>query len=301
MSPALATRLSGPPAAEALLAQTAGRAAALATPPHLVIVRVGEDPASVSYVRGKAKKAGEVGLRSTVNALPEDTSQADLLALIARLNTDPDVHGILVQLPLPAHITEGAVLEAIDPDKDVDGFHPVNVGRLWTGQPALSPCTPAGIMALLTHYAIGLAGKRVVIVGRSTLVGRPMAALMLGADATVTLAHSRTRDLGSVTLGADVLVVAVGRAHLITPEMVRPGAVVIDVGINRVLDDAGKAHLTGDVHPDVAGVAAALTPVPGGVGPMTVAQLMANTVRAAETQANRHAAPTPGALGEHAH
>ena len=298
MSPALATRLSGPPAAEALLAQTAGRAAALATPPHLVIVRVGEDPASVSYVRGKAKKAGEVGLRSTVNALPEDTSQADLLALIARLNTDPDVHGILVQLPLPAHITEGAVLEAIDPDKDVDGFHPVNVGRLWTGQPALSPCTPAGIMALLTHYAIGLAGKRVVIVGRSTLVGRPMAALMLGADATVTLAHSRTRDLGSVTLGADVLVVAVGRAHLITPEMVRPGAVVVDVGINRVLDEAGRARLTGDVHPDVADVAGALTPVPGGVGPMTVAQLMANTVTAAEAQARSREAASPGAPGE---
>ncbi|PNY83128.1 bifunctional methylenetetrahydrofolate dehydrogenase/methenyltetrahydrofolate cyclohydrolase FolD [Deinococcus koreensis] len=297
----MATRLSGPPAAEALLAQTARRAAALATPPHLVIVRVGEDPASVSYVRGKAKKAGEIGLRGTVHALPDTTPQAELLALIAGLNADPGVHGILVQLPLPGHIDPAPVLEAIDPNKDVDGFHPVNVGRLWTGQPALSPCTPAGIMALLAHYEVQVAGKVVVIVGRSTLVGRPLAALMLGADATVTLAHSRTRDLAAVTRGADVLVVAVGRAGLITPDMVRPGAVVVDVGINRVLDDAGKAHLTGDVHPDVSQVAGALTPVPGGVGPMTVAQLMANTVQAAERQADRRAAPIPGVLGEHAH
>lgn len=301
MNPALATRLGGPPAAEALLAQTAARAAALPTPPHLVIVRVGEDPASVSYVRGKAKKASEIGLRGTVHALPEATLQAELLALIAALNADPDVHGILVQLPLPGHIDPAPVLQAIDPDKDVDGFHPVNVGRLWTGQPALSPCTPAGILALLAHYGVPLAGQRVVIVGRSTLVGRPLAALMLGADATVTLAHSRTRDLAAVTRGGDVLVVAVGRAHLITPDMVRPGAVVVDVGINRVLDESGKAHLTGDVHPDVAGVAGALTPVPGGVGPMTVAQLMANTVQAAERQADRRAAPIPGVLGEHAH
>ncbi|GHF29851.1 methylenetetrahydrofolate dehydrogenase (NADP+)/methenyltetrahydrofolate cyclohydrolase [Deinococcus metalli] len=291
MTTGTATRLAGPPAAEAVIATASAQAAGLPTPPHLVIVRVGDDPASVSYVRGKAKKAGEAGLRSTVHALPEATPQADLLALVATLNADPDVHGILVQLPLPAHIAEEPVLEAIDPDKDVDGLHPVNVGRLWSGRPALAPCTPAGIMAMLAHYGVAVAGRRVVIVGRSRLVGRPLAGLMLAADATVTVAHSRTRDLAAITRSADILVAAVGRAHLITPDMVAPGAVVIDVGINRVVGEDGKSHLTGDVHPHVAAVASALTPVPGGVGPMTVAQLMANTVQAAERQRS-------GALGE---
>ena len=284
MTTGTAIRLAGPPAAEALIAAAAAQAATLATPPNLVIVRVGDDPASVSYVRGKAKKAGESGLRSTVHALPESTTQAEVLDLIATLNADADVNGILVQLPLPAHIREDVVLEAIHPDKDVDGLHPMNVGRLWSGRPSLAPCTPAGVMALLAHYGIPVAGQRVVIVGRSLLVGRPLAGLMLAADATVTVAHSRTRDLGRVTREADLLVAAVGRPHLITPDMVKPGAVVIDVGINRVPGEGGKAHLTGDVHPDVPTVASAVTPVPGGIGPMTVAQLMMNTVLAASRQ-----------------
>ncbi|GGL88562.1 bifunctional protein FolD [Deinococcus aerolatus] len=276
--------LAGPPAAEVLLQDAAARASRLPAQPSLVIVRVGDDPASVSYVRGKARKAGEVGLRGTVHALPEATSQADLLAVIDSLNRDDDVNGILVQLPLPAHIAEMAVLHAIDPRKDVDGFHPLNVGELWAARPALTPCTPAGIMFLLKHYGIAVAGVRAVIVGRSHLVGRPLAALLLNADATVTVAHSRTHGLPSVTREADLLIAAAGCPGLITPEMVKPGATVIDVGINRVPGAGGRSHLVGDVHPDVSGVAGALTPVPGGVGPMTVAQLLANTVRAAELQ-----------------
>ena len=276
--------LAGPPVAEVLLQDAAARASRLPAQPSLVIVRVGDDPASVSYVRGKARKAGEVGLRGTVHALPEATSQAELLAVIDRLNRDDDVNGILVQLPLPAHITETAVLHAIDPRKDVDGFHPLNVGELWAARPALTPCTPAGIMFLLEHYGIAVAGVRAVIVGRSHLVGRPLAALLLNADATVTVAHSRTRGLASVTREADLLIAAAGCPGLITPEMVKPGATVIDVGINRVPGAGGRSRLVGDVHPDVSGVAGALTPVPGGVGPMTVAQLLANTVRAAELQ-----------------
>ncbi|MPY65826.1 bifunctional methylenetetrahydrofolate dehydrogenase/methenyltetrahydrofolate cyclohydrolase FolD [Deinococcus sp. SDU3-2] len=274
--------LAGAPAAAALLSRAAARARTLPRPPGLAIVRLGDDPASVSYVRGKDRKAREVGLQSTVYALPEETSQAELLALIAELNAAYDVDGILVQLPLPPHIDEAAVLRAVDPSKDVDGFHPVNVGELWSGRPGLLPCTPAGVMVLLEHYGIPVAGRRAVVVGRSAIVGRPMAALLLAADATVTLAHRRTPDLGAVTREAEVLVVAAGRPHLVTPEMVRPGAAVVDVGINRVLDAAGVSRLTGDVHPDVAGVAGALTPVPGGVGPMTIAALLANTVTAAE-------------------
>ncbi|GMA16634.1 bifunctional 5,10-methylene-tetrahydrofolate dehydrogenase/5,10-methylene-tetrahydrofolate cyclohydrolase [Deinococcus metallilatus] len=278
--------LPGAPAAEALLADASARAARLPAPPHLVMVRLGDDPASVSYVRGKDRKAREVGLTSTVYALPETTPQAELLDLIARLNADDSVNGILVQLPLPAHVSEQAVLHAIDPRKDVDGFHPLNVGELWAGRPALRPCTPAGILYLLDHYGIPVAGQRAVVVGRSHIVGRPLAGLLLNRDATVTVTHSRTIDLGAVTREADLLCVAVGQPHLITPEMVRPGATVIDVGINRVPgENGGKAHLTGDVDPEVARVAGAITPVPGGVGPMTIAQLLANTVAAAEMQA----------------
>ncbi|MEF2279476.1 bifunctional methylenetetrahydrofolate dehydrogenase/methenyltetrahydrofolate cyclohydrolase FolD [Deinococcus sp. YIM 134068] len=285
MTATTARVLAGPPAAAALLAETAARARRLPTPPHLALVRLGEDPASMSYVRGKDRKAREVGLRSTVYALPETTSQDELLALIARLNADDGVNGLLVQLPLPAHVDEEAVLHAIDPRKDVDGFHPANVGALWAGRPTLTPCTPAGVMALLAHYGLPVAGQRAVIVGRSHIVGRPMAALLLNADATVTVAHSRTRDLAAVTREADLLIAAVGRAHLLTPDMVKPGATVVDVGINRVSGGPeGKTSLTGDVHPDVAAVAGALTPVPGGVGPMTIAQLLANTVTAAERQ-----------------
>ncbi|SEJ14763.1 methylenetetrahydrofolate dehydrogenase (NADP+) / methenyltetrahydrofolate cyclohydrolase [Deinococcus reticulitermitis] len=284
-APHTAQILTGPPAAEALLKETAERAARLARTPHLSIVRLGEDPASVSYVAGKDAKAKATGLSSAVHALPAETTQADLLALIGQLNADPQVNGILVQLPLPRHIDEEEVLLALDPDKDVDGFHPVNVGRLWTGHPASVPCTPQGVMYLLRHYGVEVSGKRAVVVGRSNIVGRPMAGLLLGAHATVTVAHSRTRDLGAVTREAELLVVAVGQAHFITPDLVRPGAVVIDVGINRVERAGKKPRLLGDVHPDVAGVASALTPVPGGVGPLTIAQLLANTVAAAERQA----------------
>ncbi len=275
--------LAGPPAAQALLDEAARRAAALPRRPELHVIRLGEDPASVSYVSLKERKALEVGLGSTVHALPDATSQAELLTLIERLNADPAVSGLLVQLPLPAQIDSARVLEALSPDKDVDGFHPVNVGRLWTGAPALPPCTPAGVLALLDHYQVPIEGQWVVIVGRSNIVGKPLAALLLARHATVTLAHSRTANLAALTRQADVVVAAVGQPHLITPQMVRPGAVVVDVGVNRVgQTKSGKARLAGDVHPEVAEVAAALTPVPGGVGPMTVAQLIMNTVVAAE-------------------
>ncbi|MFC3860532.1 bifunctional methylenetetrahydrofolate dehydrogenase/methenyltetrahydrofolate cyclohydrolase FolD [Deinococcus antarcticus] len=282
-----AQKLAGPPAAEALLRETAERAAKLAQKPHLSIVRLGEDPASVSYVAGKDARAKETGLSSTVHALPEETTQAELLALIRQLNGDSSVNGILVQLPLPEHIDEQEILLAIDPDKDVDGFHPMNVGRLWTNHPASVPCTPQGVMYLLKHYGIDPAGKRVVIIGRSNIVGRPMAGLLMNAHATVTVAHSRTRDLRAVTREADILIAAIGKAHFVTPDMVKPGAVVIDVGINRLEREGKKPKLLGDVHPDVAQVASAMTPVPGGVGPMTIAQLLGNTVAAAEEQAKR--------------
>ena len=282
-----AQKLAGPPAAEALLRETAERAAKLAQKPHLSIVRLGEDPASVSYVAGKDARAKETGLSSTVHALPEETTQAELLALIRQLNGDSSVNGILVQLPLPEHIDEQEILLAIDPDKDVDGFHPMNVGRLWTNHPASVPCTPQGVMYLLKHYGIDPAGKRVVIIGRSNIVGRPMAGLLMNAHATVTVAHSRTRDLRAVTREADILIAAIGKAHFVTPDMVKPGAVVIDVGINRLEREGKKTKLLGDVHPDVAQVASAMTPVPGGVGPMTIAQLLGNTVAAAEEQAKR--------------
>ena len=278
--------LSGPPAAQALLTRARERAALLPVTPHLHVIRLGDDPASVSYVRLKDRKARETGLHSTVHALPENTSEADLLALVRELNEDASAHGILVQLPLPAHVNAERVIRAIDPSKDVDGFHPANVGGLWSGGAAIVPCTPQGVMNLLDHYGERVAGKRAVIVGRSNIVGKPLAALLLRADATVTVAHSRTPHLASVTREADLLIAAVGRAHLITPDMVNPGAVVIDVGVNR-LDDYDKPRLVGDVHPDVTHVASAMTPVPGGVGPMTVAQLLANTVTAAEQQ--RHA------------
>lgn len=282
---ATARTLAGPPAAADLLARAAALAATLPVTPAIAFIRVGDDPASESYVRGKAKKAAELGLDSRVHALPADTTQADLHALIGTLNADPGVHGVLLQLPLPAHLNADAALTCIDPRKDVDGLHPVSAGLLWQGQPGLRPCTPAGVMALLDHYRIPVAGQHAVIVGRSALVGRPLAGLLLNADATVTVAHRATPDLGAVTRRADLLIVAAGQAHLITPDMVRPGATVIDVGINRVPGQGGaRASLTGDVHPDVAGVAGALTPVPGGVGPMTVAQLMMNTVQAAAQQ-----------------
>jgi methylenetetrahydrofolate dehydrogenase (NADP+)/methenyltetrahydrofolate cyclohydrolase len=273
-----AARLDGKEVAASVIRDLRATLGGLTFQPQLVVVRVGEDPASVSYVRGKDRTATELGLKSRVEALPETTSQHELMALVRDLNADPEVDGILVQDPLPGALEIRAVQEAIDPDKDVDGFHPVNVGRLWNGERALVPCTPAGLIRIMDYYGLEITGKRTVIVGRSSLVGKPAAALFLQRDATVTVAHSRTRDLASVTREADILVAAVGRHALITPEMVKPGAVVLDVGVNRI----GGKKLRGDVHPDVAEVAAHMTPVPGGVGPMTVAMLMQNTVIAAQ-------------------
>lgn len=274
--------LSGPPVAEAVYEELQNRLAQLPYVPHLRVVRLGEDPASVAYVRLKDRQAKKLGLSSQVDVFPESTPQVELLAHIAQLNADPTVDGILVQSPVPKQVDFNAVLEAIDPLKDVDGLTPVNAGRMWMGLEALESCTPAGVMRILRHYQIPLAGQEVVIVGRSNLVGKPLAALMLRENATVTLAHSRTHDLAVVCRRADVLVAAVGKAGLITPEMVRPGAVVVDVGINRVgQNERGRDILVGDVAPEVANVASALTPVPGGVGPMTVAMLLHNTVVAA--------------------
>ncbi len=250
--------------------------------PGLAVVLVGEDPASAVYVRNKGKATVEAGLQSFEYKLPADASAADLLALIARLNAEAAVDGILVQLPLPAHIDAGAVLNAIDPDKDVDGFHPVNVGRLWTGAPALAPCTPTGCMRMIRGVMPKISGKEAVIVGRSNIVGKPMAAMLLAESATVTIAHSRTHDLRERCRNADILVAAVGRAEMIRGDWVKPGAVVIDVGINRVPKADGKSRLVGDVaYAEAAARARAITPVPGGVGPMTIACLLENTLVAA--------------------
>jgi methylenetetrahydrofolate dehydrogenase (NADP+)/methenyltetrahydrofolate cyclohydrolase len=255
--------------------------------PGLDVVLVGDDPASDVYTRNKEKASNEVGMRGRLHRLPATTSQAELLALIAQLNADPAVDGILIQLPLPAQIDETCVLDAVDPKKDVDGFHPQNAGLLASGRPALVPCTPVGCMLLLRASGVDLKGACAIVVGRSNIVGKPLAQLLLGEHATVTIAHSRTRDLPSVCRRADVLVAAVGRAELIRGEWVKPGAVVIDVGINRVdagLDANGKAktRLVGDVAFDEAKeLAAAITPVPGGVGPMTIACLLENTLKAA--------------------
>ena len=257
--------------------------------PGLVTVLVGENPASQAYVRMKNRAAAEAGFRSRQIDLPATISEAELLGWVEGLNADPEVHGILVQLPLPPQISESRILEAIDPAKDVDGFHPVNVGRLSTGDPeVLAPCTPKGVVELLLRSGNDPAGKHVVIVGRSNIVGKPLASLLLGrgrgGNATVTVAHSRTSDLGAITRLADILVVATGAPGLVTAEMVRPGAVVVDVGVNRVEDPASEKgyRLTGDVDFEaVSQVASAITPVPGGVGPMTIAMLLSNTLDAA--------------------
>jgi methylenetetrahydrofolate dehydrogenase (NADP+)/methenyltetrahydrofolate cyclohydrolase len=256
--------------------------------PGLAVVLVGEDPASQVYVASKSKRAKESGFHSVQHTLPVDTPQAELLALVAALNADPAIHGILVQLPLPAHIDAGAVIQAIDPDKDIDGFTFVNVGRLGTGETgsAFVPCTPAGAM-LLIERACGrdLAGLNAVVVGRSNIVGKPMASLLLAANATVTIAHSRTKDLPALCRTADILVAAVGRPEMIRGDWVKEGATVIDVGINRIPapeKGEGKTRLVGDVaFAESAERAGAITPVPGGVGPMTIAMLMANTLVAA--------------------
>ncbi|MEE8536147.1 MAG: bifunctional methylenetetrahydrofolate dehydrogenase/methenyltetrahydrofolate cyclohydrolase FolD [Kiloniellales bacterium] len=255
--------------------------------PGLAVVLVGENPASRVYVRNKAKQTAETGMRSFEHRLPAETGQDELLALVDQLNRDPAVHGILVQLPLPEQIDSQAVLDAIDPAKDVDGFHVVNAGRLMTGagQP-LVPCTPLGCTMLLKDQLGELKGLNVVIVGRSNIVGKPMAMLLLAEHCTVTIAHSRTRDLPGLCRTADILVAAVGRAEMIRGDWVRPGATVIDVGINRIEAGEGKSRLVGDVaFEEAARVAGAITPVPGGVGPMTIACLLANTLTASCRQA----------------
>ncbi|MDF1717302.1 MAG: bifunctional methylenetetrahydrofolate dehydrogenase/methenyltetrahydrofolate cyclohydrolase FolD [Antarcticimicrobium sp.] len=252
--------------------------------PGLAVVLVGEDPASQVYVRSKGKMTVEVGMNSYEHKLDADTSEADLLALIDRLNADPAVHGILVQLPLPGHLDEALVINAIDPAKDVDGFHISNVGLLATGQKAMVPCTPLGCLMMLRDHLGSLSGLDAVVVGRSNIVGKPMAQLLLRDSCTVTIAHSRTRDIQEVTRRADIVIAAVGRPEMITGDWIRPGATVIDVGINRI--DApekgeGKTRLVGDCQFDsCAEVAGAITPVPGGVGPMTIACLLANTLTA---------------------
>lgn len=255
--------------------------------PGLATVLVGEDPASATYVRSKQKMCESLGIRSSGHHLPADASQADVQALVAGLNANPEINGILVQLPLPKHIDEEAILNSIDLTKDVDGFHPVNIGRLaMKGRdPLFIPCTPAGCMVLLEEAGVTMRGAEAVIVGRSNIVGLPMAMLLQKADATVTICHSRTRDLREHLQRADIVVAAIGRAEMITGDMLKPGTAVIDVGINRVDDPAAKNgyRLVGDVHYESAAeVAGAITPVPGGVGPMTIAMLMQNTLRAAE-------------------
>ncbi len=244
--------------------------------PHLVVILVGDNPASVSYVTGKAKAAAEVGIRNTTLRRPETISEAELLGLIAELNADADVDGILVQLPLPKHIDTDRVIAAIDCAKDVDGFHPSNVAALWQKQPCTLPCTPKGILRMLQTAGVEIEGRHAVVVGRSNIVGLPVAKLLLDANATVTMAHSRTPDLGAVTRQADILVVAVGRPKLVKGDMVREGAVVIDVGVNR---DPETGKLCGDVdYAAVEPLASVITPVPGGVGPMTICCLMENTI-----------------------
>ena len=258
--------------------------------PALAVVLVGDDPASQVYVGAKGKQTVAAGMGSLEHRLPAATPEAELLALIHALNTDPAVHGILVQLPLPDHIDAGAVIAAIDPAKDVDGFHPVNVGRLWSGDArALVPCTPYGCLLMLKETLGDMAGKRAVVLGRSNIVGKPMAALLIGESCTVTVAHSRTQDLAARCREADILVAAVGRPRMVPGDWVKPGATVIDVGINRIAapeKGPGKTRIVGDVDFDAAvKVAGAITPVPGGVGPMTICCLLRNTVVAACRQA----------------
>lgn len=251
--------------------------------PGLAVILVGEDPASQVYVRNKERAANNIGMYSVVYRLPETTSEAALIAKIEELNQDDKIHGILVQLPLPKHINEDLVLDTIDPAKDVDGFHPMNLGNLFAGKPTMIPCTPAGIMELIKLSGLDLAGKNAVIIGRSNIVGKPMAHLLLQANATVTICHSKTKDLPKVAKQADVLVVAIGRANFVTADFVKEGAVVIDVGINR--DENNK--LTGDVKFDeVAPLTSFITPVPGGVGPMTITMLMRQTIDAAKRKEN---------------
>lgn len=280
-----ATIIDGKAFAAGLRDKVAGHVARLAADhgiiPGLAVVLVGADPASEVYVRSKGKMTVEVGMRSFEHRLPEETDEATLLALVHQLNNDPQVHGILVQLPLPSHLDSDLVINAIDPAKDVDGFHVSNVGLLATGQKAMVPCTPLGCLLMLRAHHGNLSGMEAVVIGRSNIVGKPMAQLLLGESCTVTIAHSRTRDLADVVRRADIVVAAVGRARMVPGDWIKLGATVIDVGINRIDAGEGKTRLVGDVDFDSAiSVAGAITPVPGGVGPMTIACLLANTVTA---------------------
>jgi methylenetetrahydrofolate dehydrogenase (NADP+)/methenyltetrahydrofolate cyclohydrolase len=276
----MARIIDGKAHAEDLRKRIAAAVAKLAIKPGLAVVLVGEDAASKVYVANKAKQTVEVGMRSFEHRLSADTPEVDVLGLVRRLNADPQVHGILVQLPLPKHIDTHKVLETIDPAKDVDGFHVVNAGRLATGQDALVPCTPVGCL-LLAKYALGkLEGLDAVVIGRSNIVGKPVAQLLLAENCTVTIAHSRTRDLPGVTRRADLVIAAVGRPEMVKGDWIKPGACVIDVGINRI-ERNGKGVLVGDCDfASCAEVAGSITPVPGGVGPMTIACLLRNTVKA---------------------
>ena len=257
----------------------AEKLAAAGNRPGLAVIIVGENPASQVYVRNKEKQSVEVGFHSVVMRLPEETAQDELLQKIDELNADDSIHGILVQLPLPKHIDESAVIMAIDPQKDVDCFHPMNTGALFSGAPVFMPCTPMGCMELLKRYDIPVSGKRAVVIGRSNIVGKPMAMLLLAENATVTICHSRTQNLADICREADILVVAIGRANFVTADMIKPGAVVLDVGMNR--NELGK--LCGDVDTAAAKeVAGYITPVPGGVGPMTIAELLKNTLESAK-------------------
>ncbi|MGY6571044.1 MAG: bifunctional methylenetetrahydrofolate dehydrogenase/methenyltetrahydrofolate cyclohydrolase FolD [Salinarimonas sp.] len=283
-----ATIIDGKAVAADLRSRLAGEVASLARTgitPGLAVVLVGEDPASQVYVRNKAKQTREIGMASFEHRLPTETPEADLLALVARLNADEAVDGILVQLPLPDHIDAQKVIAAIDPDKDVDGFHPVNAGRLATGLPGLVPCTPLGCVILAKSAQADLSGMEAVVVGRSNIVGKPVAQLLLAENCTITIAHSRSRDLPAICRRADLLVAAVGRPEMLRGDWIKPGAIVIDVGINRVPNpDAGegKTRLVGDVaFAEAQETAGAITPVPGGVGPMTIACLLQNTLTAA--------------------
>ncbi len=277
-----ATMIDGRAVAKAFKEEIAKRTAQMiesGVAPHLAVVLVGENAASQVYVRNKENACIKAGIRSTVIRLEESCTQQELEETVQRLNQDESVHGILVQLPLPKHLDEAAVLRLIDPDKDVDGFHAMNSGRLMNGQPAFVPCTPLGVMKLLEAYEIPVRGRHAVVIGRSNIVGKPMAMLLLADDATVTICHSRTQNLAEITRQADILVAAVGRAGFVTADMVKPGAVVIDVGINRT-----ENGIVGDVDPSVNDVAGYLTPVPGGVGQMTIALLLSNTLDAAARQ-----------------
>jgi methylenetetrahydrofolate dehydrogenase (NADP+)/methenyltetrahydrofolate cyclohydrolase len=294
--------LDGTKIAAEIRAEVAGQVQALAAAgvrPGLAVVLVGHNPASEVYVRGKVKSSAEVGLYSEQHTPAESSTTEELLALIAELNRRDEIDGILVQLPLPAHVDSKKILLAVDPAKDVDGFHPMNVGYLSTQRPGLVPCTPAGVMEILKRSGIPVSGQEAVVIGRSDIVGKPVAMLLLNQNATVTVCHSKTRDLPEVCRRANILVAAIGRAGMVTRDFVKPGATVIDVGINKVTDRAEfdrffagnkkreetflakGSTLVGDVHPEVAEIAGAITPVPGGVGPLTIAMLMANTVKAA--------------------